>query len=80
MKIGETRGANQFLSTSLSTGGSFTGKYKIVVMAPKGTNAGYIESIASKEFKSQREMLFDKDVQYELIYSKNNVVVVRAVP
>lgn len=80
LKVGETGPANQFLSTSLRKRGAFKKNYKIIVFARKGTNAAYIEDLSMEGYKKQREMLFDKDVQYELLYSKNNICVVRTIP
>ena len=80
VKVGETKTANQFLSTSLKSSGAFNGKYTILVYAEKGTNAAYIEEISAESFKKQREMLFDKDVVYELLYQQDNFIIVRTKP
>ena len=50
-----------------------------VIQAQKGTHAGYIEQLSANQFKAQREMLFDKDVEYELLYQEDNFVFVRTV-
>ncbi|MBO4863846.1 MAG: hypothetical protein J5517_05750 [Eubacterium sp.] len=80
MKVGDKKGVNQFFSTSLKESSAFDGKYKIIVFAPEGTNAGYIESLSDPKFKNQREMLFDKDVLYELLCTQGNDIIVRAIP
>ena len=39
-----------------------------------------IEALSEKKFAKQREMLFDKDVIYEVLYQQGNLVIVRAIP
>lgn len=78
--VGERCGANQFLSTSLSSSGSFSGTYDIIVFASAGTHAGYIEDLSPEAFKKQREMLFDKDVEYEVLSRQGNTIIVRTIP
>ena len=79
-QVGERCKANQFLSTSLSNSGSFKGNYKITVLADRGTNAAYIEELSAEQFKNQREMLFDKDVEYEVLSRQENEIIVRTIP
>lgn len=75
--IGESGKAGQFFSTSVIRTRAFKGKYAFFIYAPKGTNAAYVEKL-SKKFEKQREMLFDKDVVYEVMYKKGNNIFLRA--
>ena len=78
MRPGESRKVDQFFSTTIAPSRSFEGEYSIVVCALKGTNAAYIEELSL--YPSQREMLFDKDVEYEVLYQRDSTVVVRTKP
>ena len=78
MKPGESKKVDQFFSTTIAPSKSFEGEYSIIVYAQKGTNAAYIEELSA--YPSQREMLFDKDVEYEVLYQQGNTVVVRTKP
>ena len=80
MNVGEKTKVNQFFSTSVSQSKSFNGKYNIIIYAPEGTHAAYIEYLSDKTYANQREMLFDKDVEYEVLYQQGNDVIVRAIP
>ena len=53
---------------------------KITVLADRGTNAAYIEELSAEQFKNQREMLFDKDVEYEVLSRQGNEIIVRTIP
>ena len=74
----ESKKVDQFFSTTIAPSKSFEGEYSIIVYAQKGTNAAYIEELSA--YPSQREMLFDKDVEYEVLYQQENTVVVRTKP
>lgn len=78
MKVGDSRKVNQFFSTTVAQSRSFDGEYKITIYAAKGTNAAYIEELSA--YPGQREMLFDKDVEYELLYQQGNHIIVRTKP
>ena len=78
MKVGERTSVNQFFSTTLAKSRAFEGEYNIMIFAPEGTNAAYIEELSYDDFKSQREMLFDKDVIYEVLYQQGKDIIVRA--
>ena len=80
LKEGERTTAKQFLSTSIKENKAFNGKYNIIVFAPKGTHAAYLEQISDPKFKKQYEMLFDKDDVFELSYRHNNTIVVEVIP
>jgi len=78
MKPGESKKVDQFFSTTIASSKSFEGEFNIIVYAQKGTHAAYIEELSA--YPSQREMLFDKDVEYEVLYQQSNIVVVRTKP
>ena len=78
LKVGERTSVNQFFSTTIVRSKAFDGEYNIIILAPKGVNAAYIEELSHNNYKSQREMLFDKDVMYEVLYQQGRDVIVRA--
>ena len=61
---------NQFISTSLFEKHAFKKKYKMVLYIKKGTKAAYINKISA--YKSQYEVLLDKDCLYTLKSIKGN--------
>ena len=68
----------QFTSTSVIAKGALKAKYKIIIYAPKGTKAAYIEGLS--KFKSQRELLIDKDCMYKVISKKDTSIELEAIP
>jgi hypothetical protein len=78
LEIGQIGKANQFFSTSIAESGAFSGNYSFLIYGRKGTHAAYIGSISNHP--NQREMLFDKDVNYRLLYKSTNFIVVETVP
>lgn len=64
--------SKQFFSTSVIEKRSLAGQYKIIIYVKKGSNAAYIESLS--HFKSQRELLLDKDCVYRVLSRKGNII------
>lgn len=75
---GDILSLNQFTSTSVVSSGAFKAKYKITIYAPKGVKAAYIEELS--KFKSQRELLIDKDCLYRVISKKEASIELEAIP
>lgn len=71
-EIGDIFQMRQFVSTSVIETKCFTGEVKMIIYAPAGTQAAYIENLS--HYPKQREMLFDKDCYFELISNENNVI------
>lgn len=69
---------NQFTSTSVVSSGAFKAKYNITIYAAKGVRAAYIENLS--KFKSQRELLIDKDCLYRVISKKGTSIELEAIP
>lgn len=51
---------NKFLSTSVSPKGVLGGKPNIAILIPKGSNGAYIELLADKKYRKQREFLLNR--------------------
>lgn len=64
--------AKQFFSTSVSEKRALGGSYKIIIYVRKGTPCAYIEELSY--FKSQQELLLDKDCIYRVISRKGNMI------
>lgn len=69
---------NQFLSSSVTKGGTLDNKqYEITILAVKGTKGAYIETLATDDtIRRQREFLFDKDCQFVVLLQEENRTVV----
>lgn len=72
LKVGTIFSLCQFTSTSVVRTKALSKKYKIVILAPKGTNGAYIEGLSA--FPKQREFLIDKDCYYKLVSVKNDYI------
>ncbi len=62
----------QFFSSSVINNRSFNAKYKLIIYVKKGSDAAYIEKLSY--FRSQRELLLDKDCIYRVLSKKNNII------
>lgn len=51
---------NKFLSTSVSPKGVLGGKPNMAILIPKGSNGAYIELLADKKYRKQREFLLNR--------------------
>lgn len=64
LKVGTIFSLCQFTSTSVVRTKALSKKYKIVILAPKGTNGACIEGLSA--FPKQREFLIDRDLNASL--------------
>jgi len=77
INVGDKTKVNQFLSCSLDPEKAFKNNYSFIIVNDIGVNGSYIEYISY--YPEQKEMLFDKDVTYEVLYKKENMTIVRAI-
>lgn len=57
----------KFLSTSVTKKGVLRGKPNAAIIIPEGTSGAYVETIAHKDYKLQREFLIDTDFRLKKI-------------
>lgn len=77
-KAGDIVRPKQFFSTSVIEDGVLkNGNCKITIYAKRGTHAGYIEQLS--KFKSQHELLLDKDNLYRVLSIKESEVVLEVI-
>ncbi len=70
--VGEVFISYQFISTSVIRGRKLKGVYEFIIHVPKGASAAYIENLS--RYKSQRELLINKDTLYKVI-SRNGYLI-----
>jgi len=66
---------NKFLSTSVSTNGVLGSKPNVAVIVPSGSNGAYLELLADKRYKKQREFLINRKVEYNLLLKRGDLYV-----
>lgn len=57
----------KFLSTSVTKKGVLRGKPNTAIIIPKGASGAYVETIAHKDYKLQRELLLNTDIRLKKI-------------
>ena len=77
LKVGDKFPGKQFTSTSVIPSKAFNGDYKIVIIAPPGTNCAYLDRISG--FPNQRELLFDKDCVFRVLYNHNRLTILEVI-
>ncbi len=65
LSVGDVYTPNQYISTSVTSKGALDKKFKIVILAPPGSNGAYIENLS--EYPKQREFLFNDKCRYTII-------------
>lgn len=76
-KAGDSFPGKQFISSSVIPSKAFNSEYKAVIIAPTGTNCAYLDQISG--FPNQRELLFDKDCDYRVIYNHNKLTILEVI-
>lgn len=66
---------NKFISTSVSTNGVLGGKPNVAVIVPSGSNGAYLELLADKKYKRQREFLINRKAEYNLLLKRGDLYV-----
>lgn len=72
-EIGEAVRLEQFISTSVSKSGALNKKFEIELYVSAGTRCAYIEELSA--FRSQRELLIDKNTWFRLLYRQGKYIV-----
>ena len=62
----------KFLSTSVAKKGVLGGRPNVAIIIPRGSSGAYIENLAVKQFKRQREFLLNKDFNLKEVYRYKN--------
>lgn len=75
--VGDVYRPGQFISSSVSTAGAVNKKYFLTILASKGSRGAYIELLS--EYPKQREFLFDKDVEYNILAINGNNIILEAI-
>lgn len=75
--VGDVYRPGQFISSSVSMAGAVNKKYFLTILAPKGSRGAYIELLS--EYPKQREFLFDKDVEYNILAINGNNIILEAI-
>ena len=70
--VGDSFVGLQFVSTSVIRSKKLKGKYEFIIHVPQGANVAYIEKLS--RFKSQRELLIDKNTMFVVI-SRNEYLI-----
>lgn len=76
-KVGEIFRERQFTSTSVLENAAMKKPYKITIFVPRGTRAGYIESLSS--FDKQKELLLDKNTRFRVLSKEENSITLEAI-
>lgn len=66
---------DKFLSTSVSKKGVINGNPNVAIIAPKGSDGAYVEDLANKAFKKQREFLLNKENNYKMLYKDMDITI-----
>ena len=51
------------------------GNPNVAIIAPKGSNGAYVENLADKAFKKQREFLLNKENNYKILYKDMDITI-----
>lgn len=70
--VGESFVGMQFVSTSVIRSKKLKGKFEFVIHIPQGASVVYIEKLS--KYKSQRELLIDKNTMYTVL-SRNGYLI-----
>ena len=66
---------NKFLSTSVSPNGVLGGRPNVAIIVPSGSNGAYLELLADKRYKKQREFLINRKVEYNLLLKRGDLYI-----
>lgn len=66
---------NKFLSTSVSPNGVLGGRPNVAILVSSGSNGTYLELLADKKYKKQREFLINREVKYNLLLKRGDLYV-----
>ena len=66
---------NKFLSTSVSPNGVLGGRPNVAILVPSGSNGTYLELLADKKYKKQREFLINREVKYNLLLKRGDLYI-----
>ena len=69
---GDVFAEEQFISTSVIERRALKKKFKLVIYAPKGTRAAYVEKLS--KYPEQRELIIDKGSVFRVISNQGNVI------
>ena len=75
--VGDVYRPGQFISSSVSTAGAVNKQFFLTILASKGSRGAYIELLS--EYPKQREFLFDKDVEYNILAINGNNIILEAI-
>lgn len=59
--------SKKFISTSVVANATLGKKANVAIIVPKGANGGYVEMVAHKDFKKQREYMINTKAELELL-------------
>lgn len=66
---------NKFLSTSVSPNGVLGGRPNVAILVPSGSNGTYLELLADKRYRKQREFLINRKVEYNLLLKRGDLYI-----
>lgn len=77
MKVGDIYEPKQFVSTAVSISGVIKGDYFLTFLVPKGSKGAYIELLS--KYPKQRELLFDKNLKYQILEIRGNEITLEVI-
>ena len=77
LKRGDRFPGKQFTSASVIPSKAFQGDYNVVIIAPQGSKCAYLDQISA--FPNQRELLFDKDCDFRVLYNYNKLTILEVI-
>ena len=66
---------DKFLSTSVSKKGVISGNPNVAIIVPKGSTGAYVEDLADKTFKKQREFLLNRENNFKMLYKDMDIII-----
>lgn len=66
---------DKFLSTSVSKKGVIGGNPNVAIIVPKGSIGAYVEDLADKTFKKQREFLLNRENNFKMLYKDKDIII-----
>ncbi|OJG31482.1 hypothetical protein RT42_GL000697 [Enterococcus cecorum DSM 20682 = ATCC 43198] len=67
--------SKKFISTSVVANATLGKKANVAIIVPKGSNGGYVEMVAHKDFKKQREYMINTKAKLELLKKTDDLYI-----